>query len=112
MENFGQKDTANDNNKEAKKDPWLNAIEVWNEIFLNDPIFKPYDIEKDAWQPYLTKHYVTEDGKLGVWARLYQDNDPSEFVLVSNGGDPMALLEVASKLLEKKYKCYSYQRGL
>jgi len=86
-------------------------MEVWNEIFLDDPNFRPYDTEKDAWQPYLTQYYKTEDGKRGVWARLYQDNNPSEFVLVSNGGDPMALLEVAKKLLEKNINVIRIKGG-
>ncbi|MFZ2414445.1 MAG: hypothetical protein WAW33_00330 [Minisyncoccia bacterium] len=108
MPDFEQKDTINDGNKEIKKDSWVNAMEIWNEIFPNGQL---YDIKKDTWQHYLTQYYKTEDGKSGVWARLYPGNDPSEFILVSNGGDPMALLELASKLLEKNINVIRIKGG-
>lgn len=100
-----------DNNTESEKNPWAKAMDVWNEIFLTNPQFTRYNFEKDAQQPYLTQYYNTEDGKRGVWARLYQGNDPSEFILVSNGGDPMALLEMASKLLEKNINVIRIKGG-
>jgi len=81
------------------KEKWAEAIKVWNEIF---PEEKQYDPEKDIDQPYLAKDYITADGKNAVWARLYQDGgNPADFILVANGGDPMALLEIAQKLLDK-----------
>lgn len=108
MPNFEKIDTIKDSGQEGEKGPWANAIDVWNEIF---PKGEQYDFEKDAQQSYLTQYYNTEDGKRGVWARLYQGNDSSEFILVSNGGDPMALLEVASKLLEKNINVIRIKGG-
>lgn len=108
MSNFEKKDITNDGKKEINKDSWTNAMKIWNEIFQSD---QSYDIKKDAWQPYLTQYYNTEDGKRAVWARLYPGNDSSEFILVSNGGDPMALLEVASKLLEKNINVVRIKGG-
>ena len=84
--------------QESEKDPWTNAMEIWNEIF---PSGEQYDPTKDYDLPYLAKDYITKDGKRGVWARLYQGNQPSEFILVANGSDPMALLEIAEQLMQK-----------
>jgi len=96
MENF---ENINEGNKqEVKKDPWINAMEIWNELF---PSGEQYDPTKDYDQPYLARDYITKDGKRGVWARLYQGNQPSEFILVANGGDPIALLEIAEQLIAK-----------
>jgi hypothetical protein len=84
--------------QESEKDPWTNAMEVWNEIF---PSGEQYDPTKDYDLPYLAKDYITKDSKRGVWARLYQGNQPSEFILAANGRDPMALLEIAEQLMQK-----------
>lgn len=108
MTDFEKIDTTKDDEQEREKGPWAKTMDVWNEIF---PMGEQYDFEKDAQQPYLTQYYTTEDGKRVVWARLYQGNDPSEFILVSNGGDPMALVEVASKLLEKNINVIRIKGG-
>jgi len=110
MEDFENLDK--DNKQEDEKNSWVNAMEVWNELFLSGPHSRFYDLEKDAWQPYLTANYRTDDGKTQVEARLYpDDSNPDAFILMANDGDTMAMLEMAGKLLEKNINVIRIGQG-
>ena len=110
MEDF--ENTGENNKQEGEKGSWVNAMEAWNELFLSGPYARFYDLEKDAWQPYLTADYTTDDGKTHVEARLYpDDSNPDDFILMANSGDTMAMLEMAGKLLEKNINVIRIGQG-
>jgi len=112
MSDFEKIDITNDDEQKMEKGPWAKAMDVWNEIFIAKTHFRPYDTDKDIEQPYLTVHYVTDDGKTGVEARLYQESSYSnDFALVANDGDTMAMLEMAEKLLGEGINIIKIKQG-